>query len=379
VREFLSTEVGGAVALLGATVVALVWANGPGRGAYASLWSTVAGVHAGSRSLELTLREWVDEGAMALFFLVVALEVKRELVHGHLRDPRRAAVPVVAALGGMLAPALVFVAIAGSGARHGWGIPIATDIAFAIGALALVAPRATPSLKVFLLTLAVVDDIGAIAVIAVFYSSDLTLGALAVAAGIAVAGVGLRVARVTWSPAYVALGSALWLALHQAGVHATLAGVFMGLLAPTGAARGGRPVVERLQHALHPWSSLLVVPLFALANAGVPLSWSALTDAAGSRVTLGVAVGLVAGKVVGITAATWLACRVGIGRRPGASWRDVTGVAALAGIGFTVSLFVAAVAYDDRMRVDDARVGILAAGLVAVALAAALLRPHRRP
>jgi NhaA family Na+:H+ antiporter len=375
-RRFLATEVGGAGVLVVATVTALVWANGPGRGAYRSLWSSRAGVHAAGHAVELTLHGWVNEGAMALFFLVVALEVKRELVRGELRQPRRAAVPVLAALGGMVVPALVFTAIAGGGERGGgWGIPLATDIAFALGALALVGRRAPSSLKVFLLTLAVVDDIGAIVVIAVFYSAGVSGAALAAAAGIAAAGVALRVARVRVAPPYVVVGVALWLALHEAGLHATLAGVFMGLLVPADARPGRRPPVERLERVLHPWTSYAVIPLFALANAGVPLSTSVLGDAVTSRVTLGVAVGLVAGKVVGITGATWLACRLGIGVRPaGASWRDVSGVAMLAAIGFTVSLFIADLAYDAPALVDEARIGILAAGVVAACGGAVLLR-----
>src|SRR3954454_18728939 len=238
--EFLHLESGGGIVLVVATLVALVWANSPWQDAYRTLWSTPLEIHLGARSIDLTLQEWVNDGLMAIFFLVVGLEIKRELVEGELNDRRRATLPAVAALGGMVVPALIYVAITvgGEGGR-GWGIPMATDIAMAVGVLSLLGRRVSPSLKLFLLALAIVDDIGAIVVIAVFFSDDIDPGALAVAAGIVVAVGVLRRLGVRPVPVYVALGSGLWLAVYEAGLHPTIAGVIMGLMAPT------RPLRQR--------------------------------------------------------------------------------------------------------------------------------------
>jgi Na+:H+ antiporter, NhaA family len=406
-REFLATEVAGGVVLLAATVVALVWANSPWRAGYEQLWSTELGVELGRWHLELHLGEWVNEGLMAIFFLVVGLEVKRELLQGELRDPRRAVLPVIAAVGGMIVPALLYVAFnAGGDGSAGWGIPMATDIAFALGVLAVVAPRIPPVLRVFLLTLAIVDDIGAILVIAIFYSDDLGLDWLAAAVAILAVVWILRQLGVTFTPVFVTLGALLWLALHGAGIHATLAGVAMGLLAPgrsvldreivasrrdelldvsspkaarstTRLARQSVSQLEWLEHVLHPWSSLLIVPVFALANAGVRLTGDAVGDAAGSRVAWGVVVGLVAGKAIGITGATWLASRTRLVDLPeGMGLRSLAGIACLGGIGFTVSLFITDLAFDDASLVAEAKMGILAASVLASGLGAVLL--HRR-
>ena len=408
-REFVGTEVVGGVVLLVAAAVALVWANSPWQGGYATLWHTELAVGVGRWHLALDLREWVNEGLMAVFFVVVGLEVKREFLLGELRERRKAALPVVAALGGMVVPALIYTALnAGGAGASGWGIPMATDIAFALGVLALVAPGLPGSLRLFLLTLAIVDDIGAIVVIAVFYSKG--LDARWLMAATAVLGVACVCSRrgLVYAPLYVALGAGMWLALSAAGVHATLAGVAMGLLAPakpsldreivltqtdelldvfsprsaqatSQLARLSVSRLEWLQHGLHPWSSLLVVPLFALANAGVVLTSDAMREAVTSRVTLGVLLGLVAGKTVGITTVSWLACRLGVAELPpGVAWRQVAGVAALGGIGFTVSLFVTNLAFADGMVGGEAKVGILLACVAAAAAAAALLWPSRR-
>jgi NhaA family Na+:H+ antiporter len=401
VREFVDVELAGGAVLVAATVVALVWANSPWEAGYRRLWSTELAIALGSHHLELTLREWVNDALMAVFFLVVGLEIKRELVQGELRTPRRAALPAVAALGGMVVPAAIYAALNATGAgSRGWGIPMATDIAFAVGVLTLLGRRVAPSLKVFLLSLAIVDDIGAILVIALFYSSGISWPALAAAAGILGAVVAARAGGIRVTPVYVALGAGLWLALHEAGVHATLAGVAMGLLAPAATptarpdpaeladvatplaarltarlARESVSVAEWLEHVLHPWTSFLIVPVFALANAGVPLSAGALREAAGSPVTAGVVLGLVVGKPVGITLFSWVASRLGIGHLPsGATWAGVVGVAAVAGIGFTVSLFITSLAFSDPALADAARIGILAASLAASLLGAVLLR-----
>jgi NhaA family Na+:H+ antiporter len=365
-REFLATEQAGGVVLLGASIGALFWANSLWQHGYESLWST--------RAAGLTLHEWANDALMAVFFLVAGLEIKRELVVGELRDPRRAAVSAVAALGGMLVPALLYVAIARSSpALDGWAIPMATDIAFALGVVALVGDRVPSSLRLFLLTLAIVDDLGAIAVIAVFYSEGIDgpalIGAVAVVVVLALltrAGV-----RQWWVLGPFAV--ALWVLVHASGVHATIAGVALGLLMPVDA-------IERLEHRLHPFTSFVVVPLFALANAGVHLTGDVLRDASTSPITIGVVVGLVAGKVIGITGATWIASRARLGGLPdGVEWRAFVGMAMVAGIGFTVSLFVTELAFGAGVLADRARIGVLAASAIAGTLGALVLRYSTSP
>ena len=403
VRHFLHTESAGGVVLLVGAATALVWANSPWRASYESLWTTELALQVGRFRIGDDLRHWVNDGLMVLFFFVIGLEIKRELVHGDLRDPRTAALPALAALGGMVVPAALYLAVAGGGAAsRGWGIPMATDIAFALGVVALLGRRVPPALKLFLLTLAIVDDIGAIVVIAVAYSSGLDPVALAgAAAGLATVVV-LRRAGVTWVPAYVAVGAGVWLATLASGVHATIAGVALGLLAPTSPlapaavsrdwaadladepspeelagmtrlAKASVSVADRLAHQLHPFTSFVVVPTFALANAGVRLSTGTFEPPHTGAVALGVAVGLVAGKVVGITAFSWMTVRAGLGRLPeGVGWGQLVGIAAVAGIGFTVSLFIAGLAFDDPALVGAAKVAILAAS-GASALGGALL------
>ncbi|MGE0795523.1 MAG: Na+/H+ antiporter NhaA [Acidimicrobiia bacterium] len=404
-RAFLTTELAGGVVLLVATIAALVWANSPWHAGYETLWHTVVDVGIGAHRFELDLREWVNDGLMAIFFLVVGVEIKRELVHGELRDPRRAALPVLAAVGGMVVPAILYAAInVGGDGAEGWAIPMATDIAFALGVLALVAPRAPSALRLFLLTLAIVDDIGAIVVIAVFYSSGLHLGWLLAAVGALLSVYLFRRNGLHYPPIFVVLGVFTWFALHESGVHATLAGVAMGLLAPAApllgpsdlearadelldvssprAAKATTQLVrqsisrlEWLEYGLHPWSSLLIVPLFALANAGVRLGGADALDSVTSSVATGVVVGLVVGKLVGITGAAWLACHFGVARRdPQLRWLDILGVAALGGIGFTVSLFITELAFDDARITDQAKLGILAASVLASMLGALVLR-----
>ena len=410
VLRFLHVEAAGGILLVAAALVALVWASSPWSASYEQLWSTVVTLEVGDLTLSEDLRHWVNDGLMALFFLVIGLEIKSELVVGELRTVRRALVPAVGALGGMVVPALLFVAIS-AGDPAGWGIPMATDVAFAAGVLALLGRRAPTELKVVLLALAIVDDIGAILVIAVFYTDAVSLGWLAVALGTVAAALAMRRAKVWSHVVYVLLGLLLWLALLESGVHATLAGVVMGLLAPArplladvdadGIAgrlssdttvtaqevrdiafevRESVPIAERVQDLLHPWTSFVIVPLFALANAGVPLSASAVADAARSPVTVGVVLGLVVGKLVGISGAIWLAARLGWGRLPdGVRMVHVVGMAGLAGIGFTVSIFVAGLAYDDPVLVDEAVLGVLAASVVAAAAGSGiLLRADRR-
>ena len=402
-RDFLQTEAAGGAAVLLAALVALVWANSPWQDSYAQLWSTRIAIDVGGHAIDLDLRGWINDGLMAIFFFVVGLEIKRELVEGELREPRRAALPAIAAVGGMLVPALVYTAFnAGGDGSRGWGIPVATDIAVAVAVVSLLGSAVDPALKLFLLALAIVDDIGAIAIIAVFYTDGVDAGAALVAVGLLVAIVGCRAVGVRSIGVYVVLGVAVWLAVYQSGIHATIAGVVLGLLTPTqpferrelidaaelldvstverarqtaDLARSSVSVVEWLELRLHPWSSFVIVPLFALANAGVPITADALGDAWSSSITHGVVVGLVVGKLIGVTAFTWLAVRLGIGTLPpGVAWREFVGIGAVAGIGFTVSLFVTGLAFTDPALQDQAKIGILAASTIAGILGALILR-----
>jgi len=317
---------------------------------------------------------WVNDALMTVFFFVVGLEIKRELVTGDLRDRSRAALPAIAAVGGMVVPALVYVAVnAGGGQIDGWGIPIATDIAFAVGVLALLGPRVPSALKVFLLTLAIVDDIGAIVVIALFYSGGVDarwLGGAVLVVGVVVL---MSRAGVDHPLAYIVPGVFLWWCLHEAGIEPTLAGVALGLLTPA-LPRRGVPVLERLETALHPVSGFLIVPVFALANAGVVLTGDTIEHAASSRVTIGIVVGLVVGKFVGIVGASALALRLRLGRLPrGLVMRHLTAVAVLGGIGFTVSLFITDLTFRGATT-DDAKIGVLAASALAAVAGSIVLR-----
>lgn len=392
---FLRTEVGGASLLLVATIVALIWANSPWSSSYVDLWSTELKLGVGDLAIEHDLGHWVNDGLMVLFFFVVGLEVRREMVFGDLRNPRVAAVPALAALGGMVVPALLYVAInAGGEGAHGWGIVMATDIAFVLGAMALLGPRISDGTRLFLLTLAIVDDIGAIAVIAIFYSSSIDLIALAAAAAILVATVLLvrygdarRPNGWGW-PFYVVTGLALWIATTLSGIHPTIAGVAMGLIVVVrprpDAARGpdGLEIPtpsERFQAAVHPWSSFVVIPLFALANAGVSLGDGVLERALSSPITIGVIVGLVAGKLLGVSQFALAAVRFRVGLLPpGMERRHAFGAGGLAGIGFTVSLFVADLAFDDELLRDEAKIGVLLASVIAVVLGTLLFARERR-
>ena len=359
-KDFLRKEAAGGIVLFAAAVVALIWANSPAGGAYEDLWEL---------EVWLDLRHWVNDGLMALFFFVVALEIKRELVSGELKDPRAAALPVIAAAGGVVLPVLIFVAIeaGGEGAR-GWAIPAATDIAFAVGLLALLGDRVSAGVRLFLLTIAIVDDIIAIAIIAFVYSGDVSPAWALIAAAAVAAVVGLRTLGVARAIVYVLLALGLWFAVRESGVHATIAGVVLGLLTPADR-------TADIEHRLHPFSAFVVVPLFALANAGVDLGGGVLGDALGSSLTWAVAVALVAGKLLGVSGATFAALRLRAGTLPeGVTRPQVVGVGALAGIGFTVSLFIASLAFDDPALVDAAKVGIFVGSLAGGVLGTILLR-----
>jgi len=387
VREFLATEVAGGVVLLAAAVTALVWANSPWQESYRTLWSTNLSLGVGGYSVDGALRLWVNEGLMTIFFLVVGLEIRRELASGELQDRRRAALPVLAAAGGMLVPALLYLAVnAGGPGARGWGIPMATDIAFSLGVVALLGRRVPSSLRLFLLTLAVADDLGALVVLVAFYSTDVSVRPLLVAVALVALVVVLKRLGVRWAPLFVAVGVAMWLALREAGVNPTLAGVAMGLLAPAGPAlrehaiaTRSAPVVERLEHRLHPWASFVVVPVFALANVGVVISADLIESTSHSPVALGVLLGKVVGKPLGITAFTWIACRVGLGSLPpDVRWRQVAGIGAVAGVGFTISLFFVDLSFADPDLQDIAKLAVLVGSVVAAGLGALLLRGARR-
>ena len=367
VADFVRTESAGGVALVVATVAAIVWANTAG-GSYREFWSTHLTLPGPAHAL--TLGAWVNEGLMAVFFFVVGLEIKREIVDGELRALRTAAVPIVAAVGGMVVPAVIYLAVnAGTPAGHGWGVPMATDIAFAIGVLRLAGSRLPSGIGLTLLTLAIVDDLGAIAVIAIVYSAGISMEWL----GVALVGIVVLVLlrRVTEHPAwYVVPAVLIWIAMQRSGVHPTVAGVIVGFLTPL-RTRTGHPILSVLEDRLHPWSSFLVVPLFALANAGIVVSadrWRALT---GSRLALGVVLGLAVGKVVGIVGGTWVATRLGAQLPDGVNGRAVVAIGLLGGIGFTVSLFVAGLAFTGT-ELGTAKLAILTTS-VAMALFGTLL------
>ena len=382
-QVFLSTAAASGTVLLIAAVVALVWANSPWGDTYEGFWSTPAELRVGTWAIGDDLRHWVNDGLMTLFFLVVGLEIKREIRTGELRDPRAATLPVAAAIGGMIVPALIYVALnAGGTGSAGWGIPMATDIAFALGVLVLAARHAPAGLKPFILTLAVVDDIGAILVIALFYAGGVSLGFLAAAAALCGLILLLQRAGVGGMAAFVGLGALVWLAIDESSVHPAIAGVVLGLLAPTEPSRHprarSREVVSplaRLERTLLPWTSFVIIPLFALANVGVRLSREQVVAASTSRVTLGVLLGLVVGKVVGISGATALTVAMRVARLPtGVRPAHLFGASAVAGIGFTVSLFMAELAFDDELLITDAKVGILAASILAGSLGWIVLR-----
>jgi NhaA family Na+:H+ antiporter len=379
-RDFLHAEAAGGIALALAAVVALVWANSPVRGSYGVLWQHELTVGVGRASLSEDLRHLVNDGLMVVFFFVVGLEIKRELVIGELRDPRAALLPVMAAAGGVVLPALIFLALTvGGDASAGWGIPMATDIAFALGVLALLGERVPIGAKLFLLTIAIVDDIIAITVIAVAYSDSIAPGWLGGAVGGLMAVVGLRAVGVSRIWPYVLVGVGVWVATLESGVHATIAGVALGLLTPAQPV-GGRDVLGLLEHKLHPVSAFVIVPLFALANAGVVLDLDQLAAPGAARLVTAVVLGLLVGKTLGIAGVTLLARRLRWGVLPtGVTTRYVWGLAALAGIGFTVSLLIADLAYDVERLTDTAKLGILAGSLTAALLGASIMFPGRHP
>ncbi|MBC8074872.1 MAG: Na+/H+ antiporter NhaA [Chloroflexales bacterium] len=409
-QEFVGRSESSGIILLFVTVLALLLANSPLAGAYNALLETKAGIAIGPFTLEETLLHWVNDGLMVVFFFVIGLELKREVLAGELSDVRAAALPIAAAVGGVAVPAAIFALVnAGGAGAAGWGIPMATDIAFALGLLALLGDRVPFALKIFLTAVAIVDDLIAVLVIALFYSGGVSFGALGLGLGV----LALLVVANRWgvrSPlVYAALGVVVWLAFLKSGVHATIAGVLLALTiparyridAPTFLDRARRILrdfeqsgqdeslmltderqqsavialeeacehvqapLQKLEHALHPWVALLIMPVFALANAGVSLAPAGLGSAS-LPLILCIVAGLVLGKPLGLLGACWLATRTGIATLPaGVSWRHMLGVGILAGVGFTMSLFIAALAFADPATLIAAKLGVLAASLVA--------------
>lgn len=382
IREFLKLEASAGIVLVLAAVVALLLANSPLAPVYDLLLDLPVAVQVGSFVLAKPLLLWINDGLMAIFFLLVGLEIKREVLEGELASLRVAVLPGLAAVGGMAVPAAIYVALNAAHPENlaGWAIPTATDIAFALGVLALLGSRVPLGIKVFLTALAIIDDLGAIIIIAAFYTTDLSAEALAVA-GFALAGLlVLNRLGVTHKAAYILLGVMLWVSVLKSGVHATLAGVALALTIPLRTVDDeGRSPLRHLEHMLHPWVAFGVVPLFAFANAGV--SFAGMTvGALFHPVSLGIAAGLFVGKQVGVLGATWLAVRMGFGSLPeGASWVHVYGAALLAGIGFTMSLFIAALAFPAEMAAAT-RIGVLTGSLISAFAGYFLLRyaPARR-
>jgi NhaA family Na+:H+ antiporter len=421
VLEFTRIEAAGGILLLIAAVIAIIWANSPAFESYFTLFNTELDFAFGPIHLTETIKDLINDGLMAIFFFVVGLEIKRELVVGELNSVKKASLPAMAALGGMVIPALIYLAfVVPTGdpeAIRGWGIPMATDIAFSVGVVALLGARVSVGAKLFLLALAIVDDIGAIAVIAVFYTEDLAFGYLAMAIVLLVVGYFGRRAGITSMAFYVPLAIVIWFGFLESGVHATIAGVVLGLLTPVTArysdeqfrqkavqvldrwdqdhasphaaerldqdaleladvARGSVSPLDTLEHTLHPWSSFVIVPLFALANAGVRFigQEESFSEQLTSPILMGVAVGLMVGKPIGITVATWIGLKLKLGvLPPRTSMATIIGLGSLAGIGFTVSLFVSELAFRHELFTNEAKLGIFIGSGVAGVIGALIL------
>jgi NhaA family Na+:H+ antiporter len=418
VQDFIRTETSGGIILLIGAVIALVWVNSPWSDAYHRLFEHHLAFNVGFYAVDQPLHFWINDAAMVIFFFVVGMEIKRELVKGELKGIDRAALPAIAAVGGMVLPAAIFFAInVGGDGEHGWGIPMATDIAFALGLLAVLGRRISVQLRVFILALAIVDDIGAILVIAFFYSGDIQADSLLIAFALFAIVFAMNQARITALAPYFLVGAFCWIAVYESGIHATIAGVVLGLMTPANpyytrglfqetmgnlfarfsGARNRQEEEEivrqmdlltedsvapldRLEHMLHPFTSYLIVPLFAAANAGVSLNPGDVSDSITSAVSIGVALGLLIGKPVGIFTATWLAVRLGISKLPrGTSWSELAGAGMLGGVGFTVALFVNELAFDSESLVEQGKIGILAGSLFAAVLGTVALLLVAKP
>ena len=414
-QEFVRAQAFGGILLLLCTAIALLWANSSWADSYITLFQTNLTAGFGDFVLSKPLLLWINDGLMAIFFFVVGLEIKRELLIGELASRQQAMLPIVAALGGMVVPAIIYIAVnSGTDGVRGWGIPMATDIAFVVGILALLGNRVQPALRVFLVALAIVDDIGAVLVIAVFYTAQISWTSLAIGGVLLICLVVANMVGVRRPLVYALFGGALWLAFLKSGVHATVAGVLVAMTIPSryrintgefvdrgrslldeiervGDDREGavtdeeqdavnelenacervQTPLQRLEHGLHPWVTFVIMPVFALANAGVVLG----TDVFSSRVSLGVIAGLVLGKQIGITGFSWVAVRIGLASLPrDAGWRHIYGAGWLAGIGFTMSLFIASLAFTDPTYLTPAKLGILSASVIAGVIGFIILR-----
>ncbi len=421
IQRFIRFEAAGGILLMVCAIIALVWANTEWADSYFELWATRLTVGLGRFEISKPLLLWINDGLMAIFFFVVGLEIKREVLVGELSSPKKAGLALAAAVGGMIVPALIYAIInCGGDAAAGWGIPMATDIAFALGVLALLGKRAPLSLKIFLTALAIVDDLGAVLVIAMFYTASVKMNFLLMGGAVLVAllvGNRMGVRRTSF---YVVLGILLWIAFLKSGVHATVAGVLLAMTIPStrvidapsflttarnlieNFARDVRPGVakpsvnqtdslhaleesiekidtpsHRMEHALHGWVAFFIMPIFALANAGVVLGGGA---SLGSSVTLGIIVGLFVGKQIGVTLFAWLAVKMGIAELPSnVTWRQVYGASLLCGIGFTMSLFIANLAFSNAVLLDGAKIGILAASVLSGVVGWVVLASAGRP
>ena len=375
-QEFARQEASGGILLIGCTVAALIWANSSWTGSYFHLWHIDLTFGFAGRLLSKPLHFWINDGLMALFFLLIGLELKRETLVGELASFQKAALPVAAALGGMIIPAgLYFLFNRDGPAAAGWGIPMATDIAFALGVLAFLGNRVPNSLKIFLVALAIADDIGAVLVIAFFYTEQISLVSLGVGGLFLLALIVANRAGARHLLVYSILGVGLWLAFLQSGIHATIAGVVLALTIPSRECGRAESPMLHLEHTLIPWNKYGIMPIFALANAGVVLSTGAARSLV-DPISLGVICGLVLGKPIGIVLFSWLATRSRVAAMlDGIGWRQILGVGMLAGIGFTMSLFIANLAFGNTLPLQLAKVAILAASIISgVAGAIVLLR-----
>jgi NhaA family Na+:H+ antiporter len=374
---FVQHEAAGGLVLMVAALAALIASNSPLASLYDRFLDTPVGVRVGPLALDKPLLLWINDGLMVVFFLLVGLEIKRELLRGELSTFRQALLPALAAAGGMAVPAAIYAAInAGDpAALRGWAIPTATDIAFSVGVLVLLGARVPSSLKVFLLALAIIDDLGAIVIIALFYTEDLSWSMLIPAAAGAAVLWTLNARGVMRTAPYVLVGIFIWVCVLKSGVHATLVGVIVALAIPLRPAPPEQPsLLEQLEESLHPWVAFAVLPLFAFANAGVSLHGLSLASLL-EPVPLGVAAGLFPGKAIGILAATWIAVATGLAQKPaGASWAQIAGLAVLGGIGFTMSLFIGMLAFPDPAHAAQLRLGVLTGSLVSAAVGYLLLR-----
>ena len=374
-RDFLKQESAGGIILIFAAIAAMAVANSPLLGSYKAMLDTpvIAGI--GSVVIDKPLLLWINDGLMAVFFFLVGLEVKREIIDGQLSSWNKASLPLVAAIGGMAIPALIFVAMNQGSPENisGWAIPAATDIAFALGVLSLLGPRVPVALKALLLAIAVIDDIGAITVIALFYTSEIDPAMLGGAAAVFAAMLFVGRMKVSTSIPYVLLFIVLWVFVLKSGVHATLAGVAAAFTVPM-QARDGTRLLERMEHGLHPWSAFLIIPVFGFANAGVSLagvSPFALLD----PLPLGIALGLLVGKQLGIFGFAFAAVKLKLASLPAdVTWKQVHAMSLLAAIGFTMSLFIGNLAFEDLARIDAVKIGVLTGSLVAALAGYALLR-----